>query len=168
MMKEGPNPATMRRLLSYSPASGVFVWVENPPVGPRVKGRIAGNRDTKGYVAMRVDGRTYKAHRLAWLYMTGEWPAKMLDHKDGDPSNNRWGNLRLASDAQNAANRKRKVDNKSGLKGVYWNKEQRKWASSASANGRRRFLGYFDCPAAAYFAYCVEANRCQGEFARAA
>lgn len=106
----------LRHLLSYSPETGDFTWI-NPPVPSKVKiGDIAGTAMPDGYRSITIKTKMHKAHRLAWLYMTGEWPQKKMDHINRVRDDNRWANLRLATYSQNTANRS--GHNKHGLKGV--------------------------------------------------
>src|SRR6266704_128840 len=92
----------LKELLSYDPLTGVFLW--------RVKrcnkmpGDVAGCNKNRNYTVVYVEGKSYRAHRLAWFYMTGEWPATFLDHRDMNKHNNAWENLRLATKSQNQAN----------------------------------------------------------------
>lgn len=108
----------LKRLLNYSPSTGLFVWRIRPS-NSWPKGSIAGTIKTGGYIQIGVKGIRYTAHRLAWLYMTGKWPKDEIDHKDGDPSNNRWVNLR---DVTRIGNQRNKIrphrNNKSRLLGV--------------------------------------------------
>jgi hypothetical protein len=109
----------LRKLLSYNPDTGIFTWlVTKSPKAP--KGSQAGTIKTwRGYsrYEIRVEGRDYFAHRLAWFYMTGEWPQDQIDHRDGNSLNNRWSNLRPATQSQNNANTKPKKAGR--LKGTY-------------------------------------------------
>jgi hypothetical protein len=94
----------LRSLLDYDPESGQFTWKVSR--GRRAKpGTVAGATDTHGHCQIRVDGRSYAAHRLAFLYMTGGWPHSQIDHKNRNRSDNRWANLRDATPSQNCANR---------------------------------------------------------------
>jgi hypothetical protein len=106
-----------------------------------------------GYVVIWVEGARYRAHRLAFLYQTGEWPKNLVDHIDGDPSNNRWANLREATSKENGQNKAVGVNNRSGYLGVGWHKTNRKWQASIKVSGRLKHLGYFDDPALAAAAY---------------
>jgi hypothetical protein len=106
------------------------------------------------------------AHRLAYLYMTGEWPPAGIDHRDTNRSNNRWNNLRAATQLQNSTNSSIRIDNTSGYKGVYWHIGARKWRAQIVSKGKIHLLGYFSTPQAAHRAYCEAAIRLHGEFAR--
>ncbi len=153
----------LRELLHYEPATGCFVW--------RVKhhwaseaGASAGVRDN-GYVVIRLDRRAYRAHRLAWLYMTSEWPASILDHKNLVKDDNRWTNLRPATPQLNAVNCKLRKDSETGLKGV--SRHRSHWRARIRIDGKRTHLGNFPTPAAAHAAYMAKARELFGEFARA-
>jgi hypothetical protein len=157
----------LRELLHYDPETGVFTWIKI--TGTRVRvGDVAGSLTTNGYRRLAINGKSYKAHRLAWLYVTGGWPSADLDHINGVPGDDRWANLRLATRAQNGANSRRAVNNKSGFKGVSWHAQNRKWVATIMVNGRNKHLGYFDDRAAAHEAYTIAAREYFGEFARAA
>jgi hypothetical protein len=119
-----------------------------------------------GYRHICIDGCTYKAHRLAYLYMTGEWPKDQIDHINMDKNDNRWGNLRAATRSQNMANTRARTDNISGFKGVVWMKRQHEWAARIGVNGKQIHLGYFDKPHVAYAAVCVASRKHFGDFAR--
>jgi hypothetical protein len=159
----------LRELLDYDPATGVFTW--RVRAGRSAAGREAGwiQRYRKvdiEYRDIRVDGRTYRAHRLAFLWMTGSFPDCLVDHRDGDGLNNRWRNLRCASHAQNHQNRRMDSRNSCGLKGVERNGPG--YSARIGVNGTRLYLGYFDTPEAAHAAYVAAAQHHFGEFARAA
>lgn len=89
-----------------------------------------------------------------------------VDHVDGDGLNNRRKNLRHATQLENNRNQKRRNDNTSGLKGVSWNKRDKKWRAAISVLGRTKNLGYFDTPEEAHAAYCIAAIDLHGQFAR--
>lgn len=130
----------VREVLSYDRKTGLFVWrVDRRRFGP---GTPAGHRRKDGYVNIVIDGRPYKAHRIAWLYVTGEWPENDIDHKDRNKSNNRWTNLREATDSQNMTNRPRSRNNTSGFKGVA--RQEGKWTAYVYKEKKRYYLGLFD------------------------
>lgn len=155
---------TLRRLLRYDPLSGRFAWAE-PRQGLGL-GRAVGHLDRKGYVRIKVDGVAYLAHRLAFLYMAGQWPTEQVDHIDGDRANNRWVNLREATNSQNQCNRPRRRTNKSGFKGVH--KRRYGYRAEIWGNGRLINLGSFASAEAAHRAYVAAAKQYHGEFARVA
>src|SRR4051794_4935854 len=117
----------LREILSYDPETGLFTRLQSPRTGQRYTGKQAGSIKPSGYVKIRVDGRFYFAHRLAWTIMTGQNPPEAMDHIDCNPSNNRWSNLREATSSQNAANHRIRSNNSSGLKGVSFHKHSRLW-----------------------------------------
>jgi len=101
--------------ISYNPVTGMFHWIISKPkihIGMR-----AGGLHTKGYRKIRINGKKYFEHRLAFLFMTGDWPEDQVDHINGVPDDNRWANLRLANNAQNQWNSK--SYSSTGHKGVY-------------------------------------------------
>src|SRR5262249_23350106 len=102
--------ARLRELLDYNDETGEFRWRKR--MSRKVKpGDVAGNLNTDGYRRIRIKGREYRAHHLAWLHMTGKSCPVFIDHRDGNPSNNRWDNLRRATASQNCANRRRPRNN---------------------------------------------------------
>lgn len=158
----------LRELLHYDPETGFFTRaLTTTGIRPKV-GDVAGGVNCRGYWQIRIDGERYKAHRLAWLYMTGDWPKEQIDHINMDRSDNRFANLREATNIQNCANQRRPVNNTSGLKGVCWNKRLSKWKSQIRVNGKLHHLGYFDTAEAAHESYIDAAKKYFGEFARAA
>lgn len=156
----------LRELLTYHPLTGFFTW--NISRGSRINGCVAGSVNTGGHVQIQIDGRVYLAHRLAVLWMTGEWPVDRTDHKDLDKKNNAWLNLRQCSHSQNRANVGLCASNKSGYKGVHWHSVMGKWCASIRKDGVLHRLGYFDAPGLAHAAYIAKAVELFGEFARAA
>jgi hypothetical protein len=144
----------LREVLSYDPETGNLTRLAGK--GPRA---ITGT-NARGYIQLQVDGQFYYGHRLAWWFVHDEWP-KQLDHINGDPSDNRIANLRLASPAQNAANMRRK---RVGLKGAF--RKRQKWISQIMANGKLHRLGVFKDEQSAHAAYCEAAERLHAEFAR--
>lgn len=153
----------LRELLSYDPETGQFTWVARRQ---RVRvGQVAGTKNKYGYLQIGIDGRKYALHRLAWLWVTGEWPPKEIDHINRDSTDNRFANLRLATSSQNNCNQSMRGDNTSGVKGVSWNKKSGKWHSRIVVNGKYRHLGLFSDLKDAASAYEVAAQQAFGEFA---
>jgi hypothetical protein len=154
---------TLRFHLNYDPATGLFY---RRLAGNTYKpGDLAGGRQTTGYISISVCGKMYYAHRLAWLYMLGEWPATQLDHKNQDCSDNRWDNLRVATHAQNNQNKPARVDNKSGAVGVSWRKSHKLWQARITVAGRDIHLGYFPRKEEAIAVRVIAAAKYHGEFA---
>lgn len=117
------SQARLQEILHYDPDTGLFTW--RTGVGTASEGARAGG-SSNGYVSIQVDCKRYYAHRLAFLYMTGAWPTGVVDHRNNNPSDNRWGNLRDATRRQNALNRKTSPK----VHGVTWNKDTGRWMTS--------------------------------------
>ena len=107
---------------------------------------------------------TILMHRVIMGAPTG----MMIDHSDGDGTNNRRSNMRIATHAENMRNRRMSTNNTSGFKGVHWDKKSRKWCAQIRNNSVGRYLGLFDTPEAAHAAYVAASELLHGEFARAA
>lgn len=134
--------ACLKDRLHYDPHTGIFRWRFS--AARRIKPwDIAGCHDGKKYIVIKFFGRLHGAHRLAWLYMTGEWPKNEVDHIDGIPDNNSFANLREATHKQNLENVKLSARNTSGYRGVTWCKYNKKWAAQVKHNGKKLKLGYF-------------------------
>lgn len=134
------------KLLEYDPVTGVFTWKVSPTNRVKV-GAEAGWVQVyggKSYLTIQVNGRTYKAHRLAWLVLTGNFPEDQIDHINGQGLDNRSINLRSVSNAENGKNQRKHVTNTSGVTGVYWDKAYAKWMAAIRLNGKRKNLGRFD------------------------
>lgn len=146
--------ARLRELLYYDALTGAFNWRET--VGRRGKvGQLAGNVHSSGYVHIIISRVSYKAHRLAWLYMTGEWPIGTIDHRDTDRANNVWSNLRDVPGHWNTQNQSAPhKNNKSGFLGV--TRQGNYWRSNIRVNGMAIFLGSFSTPEAAHERYLQE------------
>lgn len=128
-------------LLSYNPGTGVLAWMK-PRRGQPAPGTEAGAVKADGYRAIKVDGRFYKAHRLAWFYAHGAWPPDQIDHVNRDKTDNRLANLRLATNVQNHRNKGCYQSNRSGVAGV--RPVANKFQAYITHLGRRIHLGKFD------------------------
>lgn len=107
-------------------------------------------------------GKTLYLHRL----ILGAPKGSMVDHINGDTYDYRMSNLRIVTNSQNQMNAKRRSDNDSGYKGVTWNKQRRAWKAQIRKDGRDFFIGYFDNPRHAAYAYDINAREIFGEYAR--
>ncbi|BAE72736.1 HNH endonuclease family protein [Xanthomonas phage OP1] len=131
------------QLLAYDPETGELRWKMS--TNRRIKaGSGAGCVGGNGYLQVKVHGKMYQAHRLAWLLHTGKWPSQQLDHIDGCKTNNRISNLRECSNAENQQNRGKSSNNTSGVPGVYWHKEAKKWRARIMLDGKQISLGLFN------------------------
>lgn len=147
----------LKEIISYDPASGGFLWKVSRSKKVKVGARI-GSWDLYGYQTVRIDGRSYKLHRLAWLYMTGEWPVGDVDHINGVRHDNRFSNLRDVPRGQNLENRRAaNPGKKSGLPlGVH--RERYAFSARISRDNCSIVLGHFPTPEEASAAY-IQAKR---------
>lgn len=147
--------AELRAYLSYDLETGVFIRLRD--------GKVMGIPEKSGKskrLRIYVNGFLYLAHRLAWLYVYGVWPAGILDHKNRNDGDNWIDNLRLASKGQNAIN-SAATWSASGLRGVYYQKNTSLWrVKIAHVN-----VGYFATKDEAHAAYRAKAVELYGEFA---
>lgn len=157
----------VRAAFSYDPETGVFTWRHQPGKGHRRAGSTAGHlHASTGYVTIWLDGASYLAHRLAWFYVHGFWPALYLDHINGDQADNRLCNLREATQSQNMANQHRqRTTNRSGYRGVSFNRDAGKWRAVVHVSRKQISLGYFNTPEAAKTAYDIAIRQHFGEYA---
>lgn len=123
------------QLLSYDPSTGKFVWNVAPRRGIAA-GTSAGTPRPDGYQKIAIRERGYMAHRLAWFYVHGQWPAHQIDHINGVRNDNRISNLREVTHAENLHNMPR-------ARGYTWHKKDRKWQAQIQINGKYVYLGYF-------------------------
>jgi hypothetical protein len=163
----------LREILVYDPDTGIFLWKAPPNQRIRV-GAVAGYVNHHGGRLIGIEGRYYQAHRLAWLYVDGEWPGSIswpsrgLDQKNRNRDDNRLVNLHLATQSQNSGNKCRQKNNKSGYKGVSWHSGSGRWPACIKGHGGNRHLGLFVTPEEAHEAYCKAVHKLHGEFARVA
>jgi len=143
--------ARLKELLEYNPETGDFHRVVGRK-GAGFAGTKAGS-PTNGYISIMIDGQNYRCHRLAWLYVHGEFPNGNLDHINRNKTDNRIANLRIASKKQNAENTGIQSNNKSGYRGVFWNSRKCKWQAQIKNNGKQFHLGFFENALDASHAY---------------
>lgn len=136
------NQEQLKEIINYNPITGDFVWLKVN--SNRVKvGDIAGYKAPDGYKQIRINNTLYKSHRLAFLYVEGEFPVNIIDHINHDPSDNRWVNLRHADRFINQRNMKLSKRNTSGISGVSWDSKVKKWRVRFYRDKKEVFLGYF-------------------------
>lgn len=153
----------LREMFAYDRETGAFTRISAR--GAAKAGDVAGSTHRLGYRVIHIDGKIYLAHRLAWLHVYGAWPSKEIDHINGARSDNRLANLREATAQQNHANTGIARNNKSGEKGVVWNKRANKWQSQIRVSGKLRYLGMFPLKDDAASAYRLAAESSSGGFA---
>jgi hypothetical protein len=145
----------LRALLLYRPYSGIFVWRVSPAKGVPA-GTVAGSLHPSGHVYISIKRRLYAAHRLAWLYQYGHWPASFVDHINGDGSDNRLSNLRLLDRTKNLqAARKARADSRSGLLGACYRKDVNKWQARIQRDHVSVSLGLYDSAEEAHLVYLL-------------
>lgn len=160
-----------RGVLVWKPRSrlgmaGGGIWVESWNV--KYAGKPAGTIREGKWRGVRISfqGRMLLAHRIIWFLHYGAWPECGIDHINGDPSDNRVSNMRLASQAENSRNTRRSRNNTSGRKGVSWHKQRQRWRATIMVDYRTKHLGLFDSIDEASQAYCQAAIQLHGAFAR--
>ena len=155
-VRDHPTADELRRLVHYDPPTGVFRWRKSQKNGAIPPWAVAGSVDGRGYAQIGVGGKQLKAHRLAWVYMTGTFPVDEIDHVDGDRTNNAWANLRQASHKQNQENIKLRSDSSSGFRGVCFDKRRNRWIAKVVHNKKQHNLGYFETAEQAAEAACAK------------
>lgn len=167
MDQEVISHAELLETLAYDQATGEFRWRKRMAPSAAL-GSVAGTVYANGRRYITIRRRRYFASRLAWLYVTGAWPAAQIDHRNLDRLDNSLGNLREAGRQGNSANRCALSNNLLGVKGVTEVKAQkaRPFRSRIRVNNRLIHLGYFATPEEANAAYGAAAARYFGEFAR--
>lgn len=155
-LKQPLTAERLREVLDYSPETGIFLHKGRSGV---VAGTVAGTVKPDGYRQIRVDCRKYYAAPLAWLYVTGEWPEFQIDHEDGNRDNNKFGNFRSATRAENLQNTALRTNNTTGFHGVSWHAAQRKYVARIMVDRKSIGLGYFHTPEEAHAAYLAAKER---------
>lgn len=129
-------------ILDYSPQTGSFTWIDCKS-SRKLNGALAGAIDAKGYRYINILGKNYREHRLAWFYMKGVWPLNQIDHINRIRDDNRFENLREATNQENMRNASCPSHNTSGYVGVNWHKGDRRWRAFIKVNGKSIHLGNF-------------------------
>lgn len=125
----------LKELLHYDPETGVFTWFVR-----RLRGNVP---NSSGYLTIKVDAKTYQAHRVAWLYAYGKFPANQIDHINHNRTDNRLVNLRCVTHRENTLNQKRPRSNTSGILGVHFAKDRGKWRAQIKIARHNIMLGTF-------------------------
>lgn len=144
--------------LSYDKETGIFYWKTKAGPYSRVRvGDIAGSINFYGYRKIILKKKAQCAHKLAWLYVYGEWPTMQIDHINGNRDDNRISNLRHVTNRQNAQNRSIRRNGKSP--GCSYNKKRKQWQAYITINGKMRHLGWFSTQTDASKAYWCKASQ---------
>lgn len=146
------NQEDLKSVLHYDPITGLFRWRFAKAYNTKpwsVAGGIT--TTTKGYMQIVVNRKAHMAHRLAWLYVHGEWPMQQIDHINGCKTDNKIDNLRDVSQSENMLNQSKPRNGK--LLGVSWIKTRKKWSARLQINKKINLLGYFDDANSAHQAY---------------
>ena len=171
------SPFRIASFVTYNPDTGVIRWSEpeasmfssdhaHKVFSAQRSGKLAFNTSRgRGYLCGQFDGIILQAHRVAWCVYHGEWPEYHLDHINRDRSDNRIANLRVCDYHENNQNRGMLSNNRSGYKGVSWNRRTGSWRVSIRFNGERITMEGFSCPLKAAEAYDALALDLHGEFA---
>ena len=177
-----PTPEELRQLLRYEPETGKLYWKERPAEmfnagntsrearcstwNKRYSGKEALiERHPEGYLRGRVMNKVVYAHRVAWAICKGRWPDELIDHINGDKSDNRIDNLRPASPAENARNSLKVSPTRSKLKGVHFHKSTGKWMAQITVNRKKIYLGVYGSEIDAHNAYRKAAKEMHVDFA---
>jgi hypothetical protein len=149
----------LKQLAHYDPDTGILTWKVKKARAEA--GDVLGSITKSGYMETSIDGLRYYVHRLVWLYVYGEFPVNNIDHINRDRSDNRISNLRDVPQRLNNRNQSINTKNKSGVKGVRWDKSRNKRHCYINVNNKQKFIGYFDCKLAATILRHY-AERCYG------
>lgn len=174
------NQRQLKALVHYEPKTGNFIWLKrdirpnyrrfdlawNTRYASKIAGCVRHAGRELSYIKIRINKKNYQAHRLVFLYMTGEFPSCGIDHKDADGLNNRWNNLRKANQSQNLANRRINYNNTSGFKGVHFNKRDKCYQAYIGIKGKLKHLGSYNTADAAHASYMIAAKKYFGNFSR--
>ena len=171
------DPEYLRQCFSYDAQSGVLTWRVRPRehfkggagwhnFNNQFANRPAGSKTDSGYIDVTINGAGYPIARVIWAMHTGQSEFSHVDHIDGDPTNNRASNLRLATFAENARNRTHESNNSSGVRGVTWHKHSRKWWARVTLDGKTHSLGVYKTIEEAAVVVYEAKQRMFGEFAR--
>lgn len=158
------TPEDMRKRFAYDPSTGDLTWkiaFANVKVGD-MAGWI---NKSSGYRIIKIRKRDFRVHRIIFAIMTGQWPAECIDHINGDRSDNRWSNLREATNTQNLWNKAPNKNSRTGIRGVHYSKSSRGWVAKIGHQKKVIHLGVFSCIEQARAARERAANELYGEFA---
>lgn len=159
----------LKQVLHYNPETGIFTGLIARGKRTDCVGKVIGKYpNSHGYVLIVIDYIKYSAHHLAWFYMTGEWPKwgdAEVDHRNRNRADNKWENLRKFAHQKNSFNHPIEKNNTSGILGVSFDAQIKRWRPSISPNGRMKHLGRFDTIEEALSARIAADKTIFGEYA---
>jgi hypothetical protein len=168
-IKPLPSLERLNELFVYDPESGDLRWKSIPKNFRRARvGDLVGTVSAKGYRVVGIDRGYYLVHRIIWKMVTGQDPADLIDHEDTNRLNNRWRNLREATNGPNICNSRLRKDNSSGVKGICWDRGHNAWRAYISAGHGQIKLGRFKDKRDAIAARMKAAEEMHGQFMRVA
>ena len=132
----------LKELLDYNPDTGIFTWKVDRSIAIK-KGKVAGYKRPDGYIVTSINKKLYYLHRLAWLYVHGNFPNNVIDHINKDKSDNKLCNLRDVTTSFNNINCNLRSNNSSGYTGISFVKNINKWRVRIKINKKTKCLGYF-------------------------
>jgi hypothetical protein len=168
-MTKKPTPIELQTLFHYNPETGDLTWKDDSPqwwYHSHKAGDIAGSLQAGGYRQVNLNHIPQLVHRMIWAIVTGAWPKHQIDHINMIRTDNRWCNLRAATNSQNSMNRGAQSNNKSGMKGVHTHKDGQYFTSSIRRDGIDYYLGIFKTAADAKAAYDAAAVRLHDKYHR--
>ena len=139
----------LKRILDYNKETGIFTRKVSTPIFKI--GEVAGCLDNTGYLKIGINYKRYLNHRLAWLYIHGEFPKGQIDHINGIKTDNRIENLRVVTSRQNSQNQK--CHREGHLVGATYLKKSKKWRAQIYINGKVNILGSFETQQEAHEVY---------------
>jgi hypothetical protein len=155
--------ARLKELYHYNPETGLFTRLCDSI--QYKAGTVVQSRTSDGYLYTWIDRKQYKLHHLAWLYIYGTIPTENIDHINRSRRDNRIANLRLADKSENSCNARKRIDNSSGWRGVYWHQKASKWVAQIQKETFGMYIGLFTCPLDAASAFNLAAYQLHGEHA---
>jgi hypothetical protein len=153
----------LKELFDYDYDLGVFKRIKVTSYNTKI-GDTVGSTRKDGYVTIGIDKKKYLAHRLIWLYVYGKYPDNLIDHKDGNKSNNRLDNLRDCTNLQNLQSKRLHPLNTSGYRGVTYFESIDRWRARICYDYKMLELGFFETPEQASDAYEDYAKKIRKEF----
>lgn len=157
----------LKSILHYDPETGVFTRLSDKTGRFGVGSRV-GSISDHGYLKTSISGKEYYLHRLAFLFMLGEIPKHEIDHINMSRDDNRWYNLRQATRSENGMNKKAQSNNKSGVKGIFFDRRRNRWVAKIGKNGSKKEIGAFVTKEEAQLAYHNASKEDHGEYGRVA